>query len=315
MVTATVFFLLAAIFGHACYVDARVTIGPFILTIVGFAALTVGGWLGGALTFVYGARVLSLRSRHPKREMPSNSRADGVRFALSWSGGKDSALALWTLRRDGREPEALLTTVTETYDRVSMHGVRRVLLARQAEALRIPLVEVPIPPRAGNDLYEQRVEQAFASEPLAGVDTIAYGDLFLEEVRAYREQRLAAADRRGLFPLWGLDTAELAEQFIDAGFEATLVCVDPRRLDPSFAGRAFDRQLLADLPASADPCGENGEFHTFVHAGPLLRTPIACTRGQVLDRDGFVFCDLTPDNPNRAVAVSGSLRPPEVSTG
>jgi uncharacterized protein (TIGR00290 family) len=182
------------------------------------------------------------------------------RLALSWSGGKDSALALSRLRRDGHEPEALITTVTETYDRISMHGVRRVLLARQAEALAIPLVEVPIPPGASNDLYEQRLEQAFASEPLARIDTVAYGDLFLADVRAYREEKLAAANKQGRFPIWGHDTSELARQFIDQGFQATLVCIDPRRLDPSFVGRAYDRQLLKDLPASVDPCGENGEF-------------------------------------------------------
>jgi uncharacterized protein (TIGR00290 family) len=214
--------------------------------------------------------------------------------ALSWSGGKDSALTLWALRRDGREPAALVTTVTETYDRISMHGVRRTLLAHQAKAAGIPLVEVLIPPACSNEVYEQRVEQAFASEPLAGIDTVAYGDLFLEDIRAYRERRLAVVGRRGLFPLWGLDTAQLAHQFIAAGFEATLICVDPRQLDPSFAGRGFDQRLLTDLPAAVDPCGENGEFHTFVHAGPILRTSISCTRGDIVDRDGFIFCDLTP---------------------
>lgn len=216
-------------------------------------------------------------------------------LALSWSGGKDSALALWALRRDGREPAALVTTVTETYDRISMHGVRRTLLARQAEAAGIPLVEVLIPPACSNDVYEQRVEQAFASEPLAGIDTVAYGDLFLEDIRAYREERLAVVGRRGLFPIWGLNTARLAQQFIAAGFEATLICVDPRQLDPLFAGRGFDQRLLTDLPAAVDPCGENGEFHTFVHAGPILRTSISCTRGDIVDRDGFIFCDLTPN--------------------
>jgi uncharacterized protein (TIGR00290 family) len=217
------------------------------------------------------------------------------RLALSWSGGKDSALTLWALRRDGHEPVALVTTLTETYDRISMHGVRRTLLARQAEAAGIPLVEVLIPMACSNDVYEQRVEQAFASEPLAAIDTVAYGDLFLEDIRAYREQRLAATGKHGVFPIWGLNTTELAHQFIAAGFEATLICVDPRQLDPSFAGRNFDRRLLTDLPAVVDACGENGEFHTFVHAGPILRTAIRCTRGDVIDRDGFVFCDLTPD--------------------
>ena len=220
--------------------------------------------------------------------------ADSDRLALSWSGGKDSALALWTLRRDGREPEALITTVTETYDRISIHGVRRELLAHQAHALGIALVEVMIPPACSNEIYEQRIERAFATPELAGTDAVAYGDLFLEDVRAYRETRLAAAGKRGLFPIWGLDTTKLAYDFIDAGFEATLICVDPTKLDPSFAGRAFDKQLLADLPTGVDLCGENGEFHTFVHAGPIFDTTIACTRGAIVQRDGFVFCDLIP---------------------
>ena len=220
--------------------------------------------------------------------------ADSDRLALSWSGGKDSALALWTLRRDGREPEALITTVTETYDRISMHGVRRELLAHQAHALGIALVEVMIPPACSNEIYEQRIERAFATPELAGTDAVAYGDLFLEDVRAYRETRLAATGKRGLFPIWGLDTTKLAYDFIDAGFEATLICVDPTKLDPLFAGRAFDKQLLADLPTGVDLCGENGEFHTFVHAGPIFDTTIACTRGEIVQRDGFVFCDLIP---------------------
>jgi uncharacterized protein (TIGR00290 family) len=215
-------------------------------------------------------------------------------LALSWSGGKDSALTLWALRRDGHEPAALVTTVTEAYDRISMHGVRRTLLTRQAKAVGIPLVEVLIPAACSNDVYEQRVEQAFASEPLAAIETVAYGDLFLDDVRAYREERLAAAGKRGLFPIWGLHTSQLADQFIDAGFEATLTCVDLGQLDRSFAGRSFDQRLLTDLPAAVDPCGENGEFHTFVHAGPILGTSIECTRGDIVDRDGFVFCDLTP---------------------
>jgi uncharacterized protein (TIGR00290 family) len=214
--------------------------------------------------------------------------------ALSWSGGKDSALALLTLRRQGRELEALITTVTDTYDRISMHGVRRELLARQAQALRIPLVEVPIPPACVNDVYEARMAQAFASPPLAGIDAVAFGDLFLEDVRAYREARLAAGGKRGLFPLWARDTHELAREFIGVGFEAIVVCLDPCALDPLLAGRAYDERLLAELPPSVDPCGENGEFHTFVHAGPVFAEPLACETGEVVEREGFVFCDLTP---------------------
>jgi uncharacterized protein (TIGR00290 family) len=215
-------------------------------------------------------------------------------FALSWSGGKDSALALWMLRREQREPEALITTVTESYERVSMHGVRRELLARQAEALGLPLIEIVIPPACVNEVYEARMAEAFAVAPLSAVEAVAFGDLFLEDVRAYREERLAAGGKRGLFPLWGRNTTALAREFLDAGFEATLVCVDPRALDGAFAGRRYDEQLLAELPPGVDPCGENGEFHTFVHAGPIFAQPVDCETGAIVERDGFVFCDLTP---------------------
>ena len=215
-------------------------------------------------------------------------------FALSWSGGKDSALALWTLRREQLEPQALITTVTESYERISMHGVRRELLARQAEALGIPLVEVVIPPACVNDVYEARMAEAFAAAPLSSVEGVAFGDLFLEDVRAYREERLAAGGKCGLFPLWGRNTTALAEEFLEAGFEATLVCIDPRVLDRAFAGRAYDEQLLTELPLGVDPCGEKGEFHTFVSAGPIFAEPIACERGEIVERNGFVFCDLIP---------------------
>jgi uncharacterized protein (TIGR00290 family) len=214
--------------------------------------------------------------------------------ALSWSGGKDSALTLWTLRGEGIEPEALITTVTDEYDRISMHGVRRELLARQADAAGIPLVEVRIPPACVNEVYEARMAEAFAAPPLSDVQAVAFGDLFLEDVREYRETRLRAAGRRGLFPLWGRDTGVLAREFVAAGFQAIIVCLDPRALDASFAGRAYDEQLLADLPATVDPCGENGEFHTFVHAGPIFAEPIVCETGEVVEREGFVFCDVMP---------------------
>jgi uncharacterized protein (TIGR00290 family) len=213
--------------------------------------------------------------------------------ALSWSGGKDSALALWTLREElGTEPVALLTTITEDYDRVSMHAVRSELLRAQARAVGVELVEIPIPAGCVNATYEERMAAALASPPLDRVPTIAFADLFLADIRAYREERLAGAGRRGLFPLWGRDTAALAHQFLDAGFEATLVCVDPSQLDPSFVGRSFDEALLADLPAEVDPCGENGEFHTFVHAGPIFDAPLEVELGEVVSRDGFAFQDL-----------------------
>jgi uncharacterized protein (TIGR00290 family) len=215
--------------------------------------------------------------------------------ALSWSGGKDSALALHALRNGaGPAPDALITTVTSDYARISMHGVRRELLLAQAEATALPLVEVEIPATCPNDVYEQRMGQALAEAPLRDADPIAFGDLFLEDIRAYREEWLAVVGKRAIFPLWGQDTGELARRFINDGFEAVLVCVDPRKLDGAFAGRAFDSDLLADIPAGVDPCGENGEFHTFVHAGPIFREPIACHVGETVERDGFVFCDVLP---------------------
>jgi uncharacterized protein (TIGR00290 family) len=214
-------------------------------------------------------------------------------LALSWSGGKDSALALWTLREElGTEPVALLTTLTEDYDRISMHCVRGELLRAQAQATEIELVEIGVPATCVNEVYEKRMEEAFANPPLDRVPTVAFADLFLADIRSYREERLASAGRTALFPLWERDTAALAREFIAAGFEATLVCVDPSQLDPSFVGRAFDESLLADLPPGVDPCGENGEFHTFVHAGPIFEAPIEVEPGEIVMREGFAFQDL-----------------------
>ena len=226
---------------------------------------------------------------------PQDSTKTEASLALSWSGGKDSALALLALRAEfGRDPCALITTVTEMYNRISMHGVRRELLALQAQELGLPLVEVSIPLACPNEIYDARMHEAFASEKLRPVAEVAFGDLFLEEVRAYREERLAAAGKRGLFPLWSRDTTKLAQDFIQAGFQAVLVSLDPRKLDPAFAGRSYDGHLLAELPPEIDPCGENGEFHTFVHVGPIFRRPIACALGDIVERDGFVFADLMP---------------------
>jgi uncharacterized protein (TIGR00290 family) len=215
--------------------------------------------------------------------------------ALSWSGGKDSALALWAMREElGIEPAALLTTVTENYGRVSMHAVRRELLEAQAAAVGVPLVEVGIPAACPNEVYEERMAAALAAPPLAAVADFAFADLFLADIRAYREERLAAIGRRATFPIWGRETGALAERFVAAGFAATLVCVDPRQLDASFAGRAFDAELLRDLPPGVDPCGENGEFHTFVTAGPIFSAPVSVAHGETVERDGFVFHDLLP---------------------
>jgi uncharacterized protein (TIGR00290 family) len=216
-----------------------------------------------------------------------------IELALSWSGGKDSSLALWVLREELEiEPVALLTTLTEDYDRISMHAVRGELLRAQAQATGVELVEIGIPASCSNEVYGERMEGALGQPPLDKVKTIAFADLYLEDIRAYREERLAAAGRECLFPLWGRHTAALAREFIDAGFEATLVSVDPSQLDPSFVGRRYDEELLADLPASVDPCGENGEFHTFVHAGPVFDAPIEIELGEVVTRDGFAFQDL-----------------------
>jgi uncharacterized protein (TIGR00290 family) len=217
------------------------------------------------------------------------------RSALSWSGGKDSSLALSALRAaSGSAPSALITTVTADYGRISMHGVRQELLAHQAAAAGLPLVEIEIPAACTNEEYERRMQRALSQSPLREAEAIAFGDLFLADVRAYREERLARVGKRAVFPLWGRDTTQLAYEFIEAGFEAVLVCVDPSQLEGSFAGRRFDSQLLAELPPGVDPCGENGEFHTFVHAGPIFSHPIACEIGETVERDGFVFCDVLP---------------------
>lgn len=212
-----------------------------------------------------------------------------------WSGGKDSALALDHLRRDPRyEVVALLTTVTETYDRISMHGVRRTLLEQQAAALSLPLEIVTIPPQCSNATYEARMGQTLQRYKDRGVRHAAFGDIFLEDLRVYREQNLARIGMQALFPLWKRPTAELAREFIALGYRAVTVCIDPRVLDASFAGREFDPQFLADLPPAVDPCGENGEFHSFVFAGPDFTSPVAFQIGEVVQREGFCFCDLLP---------------------
>lgn len=212
---------------------------------------------------------------------------------MCWSGGKDSALALAAALADAAlRVEALLTTVTAGYERISMHGVRRTLLEDQAAAAGLPLEQVRIPPQASNGAYEAAMRALLLRYKERGVRRVIFGDLFLEEVRAYRERQLAQIEMRGLYPLWRKDTRALARDFIAQEFKAILVCVDPKQLDPAFCGREFDEQLLQDLPTSADPCGENGEFHTFVYDGPIFRRPLRVTRGEVVRRDGFWFCDL-----------------------
>jgi uncharacterized protein (TIGR00290 family) len=214
---------------------------------------------------------------------------------LSWSGGKDSALALRELRATGTdEVKALLTTVTVEFDRISMHGVRRRLLHEQASSLGLPLEEVWIPSASSNETYETQMKQALAKYRSQGVEEVAFGDLFLQDVRQYREERLGQVGMRGLFPLWGRDTRKLAMEFVELGFQAVVCCVDPRRLGEEFCGMEYDGSFLESLPSDVDPCGENGEFHTFVYAGPIFKNKIELTKGPVVHRDGFYFADLLP---------------------
>jgi uncharacterized protein (TIGR00290 family) len=218
---------------------------------------------------------------------------------LAWSGGKDSSLALQALHNDPRfEPVALLTTVTRDDDRISMHGVRRELLHAQAESAGLALIEAMIDAKAGNESYEASMRGALDEirARFPGLRHLAFGDLFLEDVRAYRERQLVNTGFTPIFPVWGEATAALARRFIADGFQATLVCVDTRQIDGAFAGRAFDASLLDELPGSADPCGENGEFHTFVADGPIFSFPIRCATGErVLRDDRFAYCDLLPE--------------------
>jgi uncharacterized protein (TIGR00290 family) len=214
---------------------------------------------------------------------------------LAWSSGKDSAWALHSVRQTGEfDVVALLTTVNRTHQRVAMHAVRESLLEMQATATGLPLVKVPIPSPCSNEIYEQAMSEAMARAQAQGVQHVIFGDLFLEDVRAYRERQLAKCGMTPVFPLWGRDTRQLAEHMIAGGLSAFLTCVDPRQLDRAFAGRRFDRDLLAALPSQVDPCGENGEFHSFANAGPMFGAEILVAVGEIVERDGFVFADLAP---------------------
>lgn len=219
-----------------------------------------------------------------------------LRTLLSWSGGKDCSMALQTGReKDGMEIVGLLTTVTEGYDRVSMHGVRRSLLEMQAASIGLPLEQVSIPQNSTNEQYEARMRQTLA-ECIASrsVEGVIFGDLFLEDVREYRIKRLRELNLDAIFPLWKRDTGELSQAFISSGFRAIVCCVDTERLEASFCGEEFDDNLLARLPEGVDPCGENGEFHTFVYDGPIFHDRIRLERGEVVMKDRFCFCDLLP---------------------
>jgi len=217
------------------------------------------------------------------------------RVLLSWSSGKDSAWALHILRqKPGYEIAGLLTTVNEEFDRVAMHGVRRELLERQAAAVNLPLSVIPLPWPCSNEEYETLMAKACDDAIASGIEAVAFGDLFLEDVRAYRERQLARTNLEPIFPLWGLPTRTLAEEMILSGMKAMLTCVDTRKLDADFAGRTFDKSLLAELPSKIDPCGENGEFHSFAYAGPMFTHEVSVVRGETVVRDLFAFADLLP---------------------
>jgi uncharacterized protein (TIGR00290 family) len=212
---------------------------------------------------------------------------------LSWSSGKDSAWTLRALRERGDvEVVGLLTTINEAYERVAMHAVRVDLLEAQAAAAGLPLLRVPIPSPCSNAEYEAAMSRAIEVAQRDGVSVMAFGDLFLEDIRRYRIEKLAGTGIQPIFPIWGIPTDLLAREMLAGGLRARLTCVDPKQLAPSFAGRDFDDSFLAELPASVDPCGEKGEFHTFAYAGPMFRSPVPIRSGEVVERDGFIFSDI-----------------------
>ncbi len=222
--------------------------------------------------------------------MPTKTKA-----ILSWSSGKDSAYSLFTLRKVNQfEIVELLTTVTDTFKRVSMHGVREELLEAQAESLGLPLHKIRIPSPCPNEIYEAKMAEYLKARRAEGIRHVAFGDLFLADLRQYREQRLAELNFEGIFPLWLRDTQDLAKKMIEDGFEAILTCVDLKKLPKEFAGRKFDHRLLADLPAGIDPCGENGEFHSFVYGGPIFNKKIPIRVGETVEREGYAFADVLP---------------------
>lgn len=217
-----------------------------------------------------------------------------MKTILSWSSGKDCAYALHVLRSEGVcEIVGLLTTMNAAFDRVAMHGVRREIVEAQARAVDLPLMTLPLPWPCSNEVYEDLMRECVTAQVNEGAEAIAFGDLFLQDIRAYREAKLAGSGLKPVFPLWGKPTRALAEEMIESGIEARIAVVDPKRLDPSFAGRAFDRDLLRALPDGVDACGENGEFHTCVTAGPMFSAPIEVELGAIVTRDGFAFADFT----------------------
>ncbi len=224
---------------------------------------------------------------------------------LAWSSGKDSAWALHVVRQqDEIDVVGLLTTVTEPYDRVAMHGVRREVLLAQAEAAGLPMHCVPIPAPCSNEAYEAAMRESMSEAQAQGIEQMVFGDLFLEDIREYRESRLEGTGIRPVFPLWGRSTRELAHEMIAAGLVARVTCLDPRKVPRDLAGVRFDAELLARLPAEADPCAENGEFHTCVSAGPMFREPIPVETGETVEREGFVFTDLVMRGGDRSQGIS-----------
>ncbi len=235
---------------------------------------------------------------------------------MSWSGGKDSAMALYELRRAGTyDIVALLTSVSEEYRRISHHGVREALLDAQAEAVGVPLHKVYLPSTSDhpctNEIYEQIMGDVMAHYHARGVDTVAFGDLFLEDLRAYRERNLARANMRGLFPLWKRETALLAREVIALGFKSYVSCVEGK-VGPGVAGKPYDEQLLAALPREVDPCGEYGEFHTFVYDGPIFCRSVGVTVGDVVVRDGRYYADLLPEGIPAPAGLPSTAMPPVV---
>ena len=219
------------------------------------------------------------------------------KILLSWSSGKDSAWTLHVLRQRGEvEVVGLLTTINTHFQRVAMHGTRRALLKAQATAARLPLWEVPLPWPCSNDVYEQAMSAACASAVQQGISAIAFGDLFLEDVRRYREDRLRGTGLAPIFPLWGRNTHDLISEMLDSGLCARIVCVDPAKLPADFAGRDLDHDLVRRMPAGVDPCAENGEFHTFAYAGPMFEQPIPIKAGETVTRDGFLYADVLADS-------------------
>jgi uncharacterized protein (TIGR00290 family) len=227
------------------------------------------------------------------------------KILLSWSSGKDSAWTLHMLRqRNEVEVIGLLTTINNHFQRVAMHGTRHTLLKAQADAARAPLWEVPLPWPCSNDIYEAVMSAASAKAVRQGISAIAFGDLCLEDVRRYRDDRLRGTGLEPMFPLWGRNTRELISEMLDGGLRARIVCVDPSKLSGDFVGRDLDPDLVRRLPPAVDPCGENGEFHTFAHAGPMFIQPIPIKGGEIVTRDGFLYADVLPDSEGRALTES-----------